>query len=57
MEEMMWYKETLAWLKDADKVDKSLGDRNHEQIVKFLLNEMKESDVDFYDPSKYEWWR
>ncbi|PKE65695.1 hypothetical protein CW674_05150 [Macrococcoides caseolyticum] len=57
MEEMMWYKETLTWLKDADKVDKSLGDRNHEQIVKFLLNEMKESDVDFYDPSKYEWWR
>lgn len=51
----MWYKETLTWLKDADKVDKSLGDRNHEQIVKYLLNEMKESDVDFYDPSKYRW--
>lgn len=55
MEEIMWYKETLTWLKDADKVDKSLGDRNHEQIVKYLLNEMKESDVDFYDPSKYRW--
>lgn len=52
----MWYKEILTWLKDSSKVEKVLGDRNHEQIVKYLLNEMKESDIDFHDPSSYRWW-
>ncbi|MEB7783501.1 hypothetical protein [Mammaliicoccus sciuri] len=56
IEEMMWHKETLTWLKDSSKVEKALGDRNHEQIVKYLLNEMKESDVDLHDPSSYRWW-
>ncbi|WP_449129577.1 hypothetical protein [Staphylococcus epidermidis] len=56
IEETMWYKEILTWLKDSSKVEKVLGDRNHEQIVKYLLNEMKESDIDFHDPSSYRWW-
>lgn len=56
VEELVWYKETLMWLRNFDKVDKDIDERNHKNILKYLLSEKREDEVEFHDSSQYSWW-
>ncbi|WP_271400302.1 hypothetical protein [Salinicoccus roseus] len=53
VEKRRWYKATIAWLTDYNKIDKPLDEKNHNQLIEYLLDEHKNSSTKYSESSIY----
>ncbi|TDL94306.1 hypothetical protein ERX27_09355 [Macrococcus brunensis] len=54
MEEVLWYKKTLKWLENENHIENGLNEYQHEDLIKYLLDETFTKDIKFNDNS-YRW--